>query len=45
MKIFEDLNRIGNIKETPISFDITYNTTIAKLEEKNSKDHTFEGKG
>ena len=30
MQIFEDLNRIGNVDETPIWFDMTYNTTISR---------------
>ena len=43
MEIFEDLNLIGNVDETPIWFDMTYNTTIAKLGEKNIKVCTFGG--
>ena len=34
MQIFEDLNRIWNVDETPIWFDMTYNTTISKICEK-----------
>ena len=41
MQIFEDLNRIGNVDETPIWFDMTYNTTISKIGEKSVKVHTF----
>ena len=43
MEIFEDLNRIGNVDETPIWFDMTYNTTIAKIGEKSIKVRTFGG--
>ena len=31
MKIIEGLNKIGNIYETQIWFDMTYNTTISKI--------------
>ena len=41
MQIFEDLNRIGNVDETLIWFDMTYNTTISKIGEKSVKVHTF----
>ena len=43
MEIFEDLNRIDNVDETPIWFDMTYNTTIAKLGEKSIKVRNFGG--
>jgi len=43
LEIFEDLNRIGNVDETPIWFDMTYNTTVAKLGEKSIKVRTFGG--
>ena len=43
MEIFEELNRIGNVDETPIWFDMTYNTTIAKIGEKSIKVRTFGG--
>lgn len=45
MEIFEDLNRIGNVDESPIWFYMTYNTTIAKLVDKNIKVLTLGGKG
>ena len=45
MEIFEDLNRLDNVDETPIWFDMTYNTKIAKLREKSIKVLTFGGKG
>ena len=41
MQIFEDLNRIGNVDETPIWFDMTYNTTMGEIGEKSVKVHTF----
>lgn len=44
MEIFEDLNPIGNVDETPIWFDMTYNTTIAKLGEKTLKYLHLDGK-
>jgi len=37
MQIIEDLNRIGNADETPIWFDMTYNTSISKIGEKSVK--------
>ena len=43
-QIIEDLNRIGNVDETPIWFDMTYNTTISKIGEKSVKVRTFHGK-
>ena len=41
MQIIEDLNRIWNVDETPIWFDMTYNTTISKIGEKSIKVRTF----
>ena len=41
MQIIEELNRIGNGNETPIWFDMTYNTTISKIGEKSIKVRTF----
>ena len=43
MQIIEDLNRIGNVDETPIQFDMTYNTTFSKIGEKSVKVLTFGG--
>lgn len=43
MEIFEYLNRIGNVDEAYIWFDMTYNTTISKLGEKTIKVGTFRG--
>ena len=43
MQIFEDLNRIGNVDETPIWFYMTYNITISKIGEKSVKVRTFGG--
>ena len=43
MQIIEDLNRIWNVDETPIWFDMTYNTTISKIGEKSVKVRTFGG--
>ena len=37
MQIIEDLNRIWNADETPIWFDMTYNTSISKIGEKSVK--------
>ena len=41
MQIIEDLNRIGNVDETPIWFYMTYNTTISKIREKSVKVRTL----
>ena len=43
MQIFEDLNRIGNVDETLIWFDMTYNTTISKIGPKSVKVRSFGG--
>ena len=43
MQIFEDLNRIGNVDETQIWFDMTYNTTVSKIGENSVKVRTFGG--
>ena len=37
LNIYEDLNHIGNIDQSPIWFDMAYYTTIAKLGEKKYK--------
>ena len=43
MQIIEGLNRIWNADETPIWFDMTYNTSISKIGEKSVKVCTFYG--
>ena len=43
MQIIEDLNRIGNVDETQIWLDMTYNITITKIGEKSVKVRTFGG--
>ena len=40
-QIIEDLNRILNVDNTQLWFDMTYNTTISKIGEKSIKVRTF----